>query len=170
MCDSDNNQGFIVDTSMTRRAVVLTLSSVAAVAALPSAAFASDVTETDVMITTPDGKADAVLFHPAGSRSWPAVLVLGLSACGESPAASAEQGTIEQAFFVPPDRFVPAPELAAAVRKAGYPCRTVTALGQLERNGAPLDNYKLECPGHSYLLTWLEGGSRIKPRLDDLLN
>jgi hypothetical protein len=103
-------------------------------------------------------------------RSWPAVLVLGLSACGESPAASAEQGTIEQAFFVPPDRFVPAPELAAAVRKAGYPCRTVTALGQLERNGAPLDNYKLECPGHSYLLTWLEGGSRIKPRLDDLLN
>ena len=82
MCDSDNNQGFIVDTSMTRRAVVLTLSSVAAVAALPSAAFASDVTETDVMITTPDGKADAVLFHPAGSRSWPAVLmwpdILGL--------------------------------------------------------------------------------------------
>jgi len=82
MCDSDNNQSFIVDTSMTRRAVVLTLSSVAAVAALPSAAFASDVTETDVTIKTPDGSADAVLFHPAGSRSWPAVLmwpdILGL--------------------------------------------------------------------------------------------
>jgi carboxymethylenebutenolidase len=82
MCDSENNQSFIVDTSMTRRAVVLTLSSVAAVAAFPTAAFAADVTETDVMITTPDGKADAVLFHPAGTGSWPAVLmwpdILGL--------------------------------------------------------------------------------------------
>jgi carboxymethylenebutenolidase len=82
MCDSDNNQGFIVDTSMTRRSVVLTLSSVAAAAALPDVALAADVTETDVMVPTPDGKADAVLFHPAGSGSWPAVLmwpdILGL--------------------------------------------------------------------------------------------
>ena len=82
MCDSDNNQGFIVDTSMTRRSVVLTLSSVAAAAALPGVALAADVTETDVMVPTPDGKADAVLFHPAGSGSWPAVLmwpdILGL--------------------------------------------------------------------------------------------
>ena len=46
MCDSDNNQSFIIDSSMTRRAVVLTLSSVVAAAALPSAAFAADVTET----------------------------------------------------------------------------------------------------------------------------
>ena len=82
MCDSDNNQGYIADTSFTRRSVVLTISSAAAVAGLPSAALAANVTETDVMVPTPDGSADAVLFHPAGSGSWPAVLmwpdILGL--------------------------------------------------------------------------------------------
>ena len=82
MCDSDNNQGFIVDTSFTRRSVVLTLSSAAAAAALPTAAFAANGIETDVMVPTPDGTADAVLFHPAGAGSWPAVLmwpdILGL--------------------------------------------------------------------------------------------
>jgi carboxymethylenebutenolidase len=82
MCDSDNNQGFIADTSMTRRSVVLTLSSAAAVGALPAAAFAANVTESDVMVPTPDGSADAALFHPAGAGTWPAVLmwpdILGL--------------------------------------------------------------------------------------------
>jgi len=82
MCDSDNNQGFIADTSMTRRSVVLTLSSAAAVGALPTAAFAANVIESDVMVPTPDGSADAALFHPAGARTWPAVLmwpdILGL--------------------------------------------------------------------------------------------
>src|SRR5438445_5349573 len=80
MCDSDNNH--IVDTSFTRRSVVLTISSVAALAGLPTAALAADVIETDVTVPTPDGKADAALFHPAGSGSWPAVLmwpdILGL--------------------------------------------------------------------------------------------
>jgi carboxymethylenebutenolidase len=83
MCDSDNHQGFIVDTSVTRRSVILAISSVAAVAALPAEAFAAaKVVETDVMIETGDGNADAVLFHPAGKGSWPAVLlwpdILGL--------------------------------------------------------------------------------------------
>jgi carboxymethylenebutenolidase len=82
MCDSDNHQGFIADTSVTRRSVVLTISSVAAAAGLPTAALAANVTETDVMVPTADGKADAVLFHPAGAGSWPAVLmwpdILGL--------------------------------------------------------------------------------------------
>jgi carboxymethylenebutenolidase len=82
MCDSDNHQGYIVDTSFTRRSVVLTISSVVAVAGLPTAAFAANVTETDVMVPTPDGSADAAFFHPAGSGSWPAVLmwpdILGL--------------------------------------------------------------------------------------------
>lgn len=82
MCDSDNHQGFIVDTSITRRSVILTLSSVAAVAGLPGEAFAANVVETDVSVPTADGSADAVLFHPAGSGSWPAVLlwpdILGL--------------------------------------------------------------------------------------------
>ena len=82
MCDSDNHQGFIADTSFTRRSVVLTMSSVAAVASLPACASAANVTETDVMVPTPDGSADAVLIHPARAGSWPAVLmwpdILGL--------------------------------------------------------------------------------------------
>lgn len=81
MCDSDNNQGF-VDTSFTRRSVVLTLTSVAAAAGLPSAALASNVVEANVMVPTPDGSVDAALFHPAGAGTWPAVLmwpdILGL--------------------------------------------------------------------------------------------
>lgn len=81
MCDSDHNQG-LVDTSFTRRSVVLTLSSAAVIAGLPNVAFAANVVETDVMVPTPDGKADAVLFHPAGVGPWPAVLmwpdILGL--------------------------------------------------------------------------------------------
>src|SRR5437868_10362632 len=82
MCDSDNHQGYIADTSFTRRSAVLTISSVAAAAALPGVALAADVIETDVMVPTPDGSADAALFHPAGAGSWPAVLmwpdILGL--------------------------------------------------------------------------------------------
>ena len=82
MCDSDNNQGFVVDTSFTRRSVVLTISSAVAVAGLPTPALAANVVETDVMVPTPDGSADAALFHPAGAGSWPAVLmwpdILGL--------------------------------------------------------------------------------------------
>jgi carboxymethylenebutenolidase len=82
MCDSDNHQGFIADASMSRRTVVLTMSAAAAAAGLPTAAFAANVVEKDVMVPTSDGKADAVLFHPAGRGSWPAVLlwpdILGL--------------------------------------------------------------------------------------------
>ena len=82
MCDSDNHQGLIVDTGFTRRSVVLALSSVAAAAGLPTAALAANVVEKDVMVPTSDGSADAALFHPAGSGSWPAVLmwpdILGL--------------------------------------------------------------------------------------------
>src|SRR3954452_14131426 len=82
MCDSDNHQGFIVDTSFTRRSLVLSMSAAAAVTGLPTAAFAADVVEKDVMVPTTGGHADAALFHPAGSGSWPAVLmwpdILGL--------------------------------------------------------------------------------------------
>ena len=82
MCDSDNHQGYIADTSFTRRSVVLTMSSAAALASLPACAAAANVTETDVMVPTPDGSADAALFHPAGTGPWPAVLmwpdILGL--------------------------------------------------------------------------------------------
>jgi carboxymethylenebutenolidase len=76
MCDHEIHQGFIADTGISRRNVVLTLSSAAAVAGLPSAAFAATkVTETDVMVPTPDGAADAALFMPKGKGTWPAVLI-----------------------------------------------------------------------------------------------
>src|SRR5205085_11094430 len=72
----------IADTSFTRRSVVLSISSAAAIAGLPTAALAAHVTETDVMVPTADGTADAALFHPTGAGSWPAVLmwpdILGL--------------------------------------------------------------------------------------------
>ena len=81
MCDSDD-KGFIVETSVTRRSVVVGLSSVAATVGLPTAAMAANVVETDVTVKTADGLADAALFHPAGRGKWPAVLlwpdILGL--------------------------------------------------------------------------------------------
>ncbi|MCL6684278.1 dienelactone hydrolase family protein [Sphingomonas alba] len=76
MCDSDNNGSFIIDTSITRRAVLLSMGSAAAAMGIPAETFAATkVVETDVMVPTPDGNADAVLFHPSGSGSWPAVLL-----------------------------------------------------------------------------------------------
>ena len=83
MCDSDNHQGSIVDTSVTRRSLVLSMSSAVAVAGIPGEAFAAArVVESDLTIEMGDGNADAVLFHPAGKGSWPAVLlwpdILGL--------------------------------------------------------------------------------------------
>lgn len=73
MCDDDINQGLVQDARLTRRALGV---SVAAAATLASAARAqASVVETDVMVTTPDGQSDAVLFHPAGRGPWPGVLI-----------------------------------------------------------------------------------------------
>ena len=85
MCGDGNHQGFIADTSITRRTVLVTMGAVAAAATVP--AFAEDpgarpVTETDVSVKTADGSADAALLVPAGKGKWPAVLmwpdILGL--------------------------------------------------------------------------------------------
>ncbi len=82
MCDSDNHQGFIVDTAFTRRSAMIGMSAAVTIAGVPGVALAASVKETDVMVPTPDGSADAVLFHPAGAGPWPAVLmwpdILGL--------------------------------------------------------------------------------------------
>ena len=87
MCGNGNHQGFIPDTSMTRRTVLLTLSAVAAAGGIPVPAFAEDpgarpVTEKNVSVRTVDGRADAALFYPTGKGKWPAVLmwpdILGL--------------------------------------------------------------------------------------------
>jgi hypothetical protein len=100
------------------------------------------------------------------------LLALSLAACERTHAREAalseddEQQIVvrrAQAFVISPNRVVPADELAAAVRSSGYPCEGVTSLGQLELNGKGLDNYKLDCRDRSYLVTWLDGDSRIKP-------
>jgi len=72
MCDDEIHQGLVEDWSLSRRSFVA-----AGVAASFTAAAqaAENVVEKDVTITTPDGSADAALFHPAGNGPWPAVLV-----------------------------------------------------------------------------------------------
>ena len=85
MCGNGNHQGFIADTSVTRRTLLLTIGAVAAAGGVP--AFAEDrgartVTEKDVRVRTADGSADAALFYPSGKGQFPAVLlwpdILGL--------------------------------------------------------------------------------------------
>ena len=85
MCGNGNHQGFIADTSVTRRTLLLTIGAVAAASGVP--AFAEDpgartVTEKDVSVRTADGTADAALFYPSGKGQFPAVLmwpdILGL--------------------------------------------------------------------------------------------
>ena len=85
MCGDGNHQGYIADTSVTRRTMMVTIAAVAAAGSMP--AFAEDagarpVTEKDVSVKTADGTADAALFVPAGKGKWPAVLmwpdILGL--------------------------------------------------------------------------------------------
>lgn len=85
MCGDGNHQGYIADTSVTRRTVLISLGAVAASSGMP--AFAADpaarpVTTKRVLVPTADGHADAVLIHPKGRGRWPAVLmwpdILGL--------------------------------------------------------------------------------------------
>jgi carboxymethylenebutenolidase len=87
MCGNGNHQGFIADTSVTRRTLLLTVGALAATSGMAVPAFAADpgarpVTEKDVTVKTADGNADAALFYPSGRGKWPAVLmwpdILGL--------------------------------------------------------------------------------------------
>jgi carboxymethylenebutenolidase len=86
MCGDGNHQGFIADTSVTRRTLLLTIGAAAATGvagkALAEDVGARKVAERDVLVKTADGQADAALFYPAGKGRWPAVLmwpdILGL--------------------------------------------------------------------------------------------
>ena len=87
MCGNGHHQGFIADTSLTRRTMMLTMTAAAAASGIAMPAFADDpgaraVTEKDVLVKTADGSADAALFVPTGKGKWPAVLlwpdILGL--------------------------------------------------------------------------------------------
>ena len=75
MCDDDIHPGLIIDPTVSRRSFGLMAAAVAGVAGSAAHAQAAAVVETDVEIKTPDGTADAALYHPQGKGPWPAVLV-----------------------------------------------------------------------------------------------
>lgn len=74
MCDDDIHQGFIPDTRLSRRAFGAMTVAATGIAGAAYAA-AANVVEKDVEVKTPDGTADAALFHPPGQGTWPAVLI-----------------------------------------------------------------------------------------------
>jgi carboxymethylenebutenolidase len=73
MCDDDIHPGLIVDPTVSRRGFGLL--GLAAVGVAGAARAGAAVVETDVEISTPDGVADAALYHPEGKGPWPAVLI-----------------------------------------------------------------------------------------------
>lgn len=73
MCDDDIHPGLVVDPTVSRRAFGLMTAAVASVAT--AARASTPVLSRDVRIKTPDGEADAALFHPEGNGPWPAVLI-----------------------------------------------------------------------------------------------
>ncbi len=74
MCDDDIHQGLIEDPTVSRRTFGLMTVAAAGLTAA-SAQAAVPVVEKDVEIKTPDGVADAALYHPEGKGPWPAVLI-----------------------------------------------------------------------------------------------
>ena len=74
MCDDDIHQGLIEDPAVSRRTFGL-IAAAGVAGAAGAAKAAANVVEKDVVVRTADGSSDAVLFHPAGSGSWPAVLI-----------------------------------------------------------------------------------------------
>jgi carboxymethylenebutenolidase len=73
MCDDDIHQGRVGVVPMAGRTIGL--ATLAAPGGAGQDSTTASVVETDVEVATPDGKADAALFHPEGDGSWPAVLV-----------------------------------------------------------------------------------------------
>jgi carboxymethylenebutenolidase len=73
MCDEFIHPGLIEDSRISRR--TFGLIAVAAAGTAQAAAPKAAVTETDVLIKTPDGTADAALFTPKKAETYPAVLM-----------------------------------------------------------------------------------------------
>jgi carboxymethylenebutenolidase len=73
MCDDNIHPGVVEDAPPARGGIGLATLAVPHVAG--DAPTLVPVAERDVEVSTPDGKADAVLFHPEGDGPWPAVLV-----------------------------------------------------------------------------------------------
>jgi carboxymethylenebutenolidase len=73
MCDEFIHPGLIEDSRISRR--TFGLIAVAAAGTAQAAAPKAAVTETDGLIKTPDGTADAALFTPKTAGTYPAVLM-----------------------------------------------------------------------------------------------
>jgi carboxymethylenebutenolidase len=58
-----------------REFTALSLAAGVTAAAGAPAAAASDMTDTDVVVTTPSGSCDAALIHPSGKGPWPGVIL-----------------------------------------------------------------------------------------------
>jgi carboxymethylenebutenolidase len=85
MCDQDSisdNAAFLQRSGrLSRRRFTALTAAAAAGFALPRAANAETVVETDVLVTTPDGSADGYFVHPVAGRHpgvivWPDILGL----------------------------------------------------------------------------------------------
>ena len=75
MCDDEIHPGAMRDPRVSRRTFGLTATAAVALAAARADAETAGVVERDVDVKTPDGTADAALFHPASGGPWPAVLI-----------------------------------------------------------------------------------------------
>lgn len=84
MCDQDSEQDlqeFLKTQPLSRRHFGAMTATLGLAVMLPVAADAQDVTESDVMIKTPDGEADCYFVHPAKGASaailvWPDIFGL----------------------------------------------------------------------------------------------
>lgn len=74
MCDDEINPWLQADPAISRRAFGAGVGALAVLSAAEARAMA-EVTAKDVVVKTADGEADAVLLHPAGKGTWPAVLI-----------------------------------------------------------------------------------------------
>ena len=74
MCDDQTEADNLAHARMTRREVGILAASIGISAALPANAAVLAVTERNVIVTTPDGKADCYFVAPATGKH-PAVLI-----------------------------------------------------------------------------------------------
>lgn len=76
MCDADREDlGLVSEAELTRRRFGALAGAGAAASLAAPARAAGGVVERDVTVRTPDGEADAVVFHPDGRGAWPGVLL-----------------------------------------------------------------------------------------------
>ncbi len=78
MCDEFIHPGLVTDSRLSRRsfaAMTVATAGISSTALAQTNGIGANVVEKDVEVKTADGTCDAVLFHPAGKGSWPAVLV-----------------------------------------------------------------------------------------------